>query len=709
MKLSFLQNAKKVSKDGKRYLVSKVTLLVPGVLSGSKGPLFYPKKEIQKSVDGWNDIPIVVEHPTRNGVPVTAQSSGVVKKQGIGFLRNPKISNNGSLVADGWFCEEDMKRIDKRIKTLIENGEKIEVSTGLFTEDVEREGSFNGRKYEYIATNYKPDHLAVLPDDIGACSVKDGCGVNNKLNKEKSNMAKGKKVSNEWSEEARQAAIEARRRNAKSSSVDSSTRTTKDLAPVEIPSGKDVRVFDSRTGDVITKKEADAYLKEWIQTKKSLSRAKAYFEKNPSKETKLSSKAFDFNGPKGLSEKEASEAYEAHKKAYEAHYKAFLKAPSKSESSEAHKSFALKHKEQQEDYREYAASKARQEAFMRVNPKTMGDEEVKEIQSRKVVTNLASYEAIRKQLTDILYRRYNSEQVKNSYVNIEDMYDDSVVFSVYRDGVSEIFKVGYMVDKNDVVRVSDDETAVVRKVSYVAKDSPMEETSENESEEDESEEDEMDDEASEEDENLESNMEETESEEGDTEEDDTENAWTSAARRKSLEKRRQEKSEDKPDEKEDMKNNVIDSIINNGCGCWVEEDREVLKSFSLEKLGRLKANMKSSKSTNVVNGQATMTEAEWFAKAPESVRNVVANAVNAEKKEKASIVSNMVADVEDDSEKSRISEMLMKKSLDELKDLSKLVRSTKTDFVGNNAPFTNNADFNHDEDILDLPRISWKK
>jgi hypothetical protein len=38
---------------------------------------------------------------------------------------------------------------------------------------------FNGVKYEGIARNLRPDHLAILPDDKGACSLEDGCGVNN--------------------------------------------------------------------------------------------------------------------------------------------------------------------------------------------------------------------------------------------------------------------------------------------------------------------------------------------------------------------------------------------------------------------------------------------------------------------------------------------------------------------------------------------------
>ena len=38
-------------------------------------------------------------------------------------------------------------------------------------------GNYMGKSYTYIAKNYRPDHLAVLPDNSGACSISDGCGV----------------------------------------------------------------------------------------------------------------------------------------------------------------------------------------------------------------------------------------------------------------------------------------------------------------------------------------------------------------------------------------------------------------------------------------------------------------------------------------------------------------------------------------------------
>ena len=39
--------------------------------------------------------------------------------------------------------------------------------------------TWNGEPYRIIARNIRPDHLAILTDELGACSVVKGRGVNN--------------------------------------------------------------------------------------------------------------------------------------------------------------------------------------------------------------------------------------------------------------------------------------------------------------------------------------------------------------------------------------------------------------------------------------------------------------------------------------------------------------------------------------------------
>jgi len=164
---------------GRDYLVFPLTLIVPGVLNGSQGPLYYPIEEISKDPTAWNGVPIVVRHPQDSGGRHrSGRDPDVLNEQGVGYVFKAKA--NGKLQAEGWFDVERTEKVDPRILQNLRAGKPIELSTGLFTdnEPAENGASYKGRSYAFIARNYRPDHLAILPDQEGACSVRDGCGVN---------------------------------------------------------------------------------------------------------------------------------------------------------------------------------------------------------------------------------------------------------------------------------------------------------------------------------------------------------------------------------------------------------------------------------------------------------------------------------------------------------------------------------------------------
>lgn len=170
--------ARRVTHNGRDFIVAPMTLLVSGVLNGSKGALYYPLQEIAATYDAWNGFPIVVNHPFEMGRPVSARSPQIIEKYGIGHLYSAEV-RGGKLIAEGWFDVEKTRKVDQRILNALERGQKIELSTGLFTDNhpAPAGATYNGRRFEYIARNYRPDHLAILPDSTGACSIEDGCGV----------------------------------------------------------------------------------------------------------------------------------------------------------------------------------------------------------------------------------------------------------------------------------------------------------------------------------------------------------------------------------------------------------------------------------------------------------------------------------------------------------------------------------------------------
>lgn len=166
--------------NGRPHWVGPASMIVPGVLNGSKGPLLYRPEDIIRSVPAWNGMPITLGHPKdEHGSFVSARKPEVEDKYGIG--RVYETTYNGKLTAQVWLDEELARKKAPAILNAIANNLPVELSTGLGTTDLATPGTWNGksgqRQYTHVATEYQPDHLAILLDQKGACSVSDGCGM----------------------------------------------------------------------------------------------------------------------------------------------------------------------------------------------------------------------------------------------------------------------------------------------------------------------------------------------------------------------------------------------------------------------------------------------------------------------------------------------------------------------------------------------------
>lgn len=164
--------------NGKEHIVVPMVMITHGVHAGSNGPLYYPESELKKLPVVWNMKPVVVYHPQQNGQGVTATDPDVLAKQSVGVIMNTSWdADAGKLRAEAWLDRDRLQAVDSRILQALEANQIMEVSTGLFTENDYEPGEYNGKRYEFIARNYRPDHLAILPDKVGACSVADGAGL----------------------------------------------------------------------------------------------------------------------------------------------------------------------------------------------------------------------------------------------------------------------------------------------------------------------------------------------------------------------------------------------------------------------------------------------------------------------------------------------------------------------------------------------------
>ena len=157
---------------GRRYMVVPVVMLAPGVHAGSDGPLYYPPEELAKTPEAWNTKPVVVYHPQHG----TATAPEVLERQAVGTVMNAKWAG-GKLRAEVWLDAGRLENLAPEVGRALAAGSPVEVSTGLYTDQAATPGSYLGKPYGHVATNHRPDHLALLPVGKGACSVADGCGL----------------------------------------------------------------------------------------------------------------------------------------------------------------------------------------------------------------------------------------------------------------------------------------------------------------------------------------------------------------------------------------------------------------------------------------------------------------------------------------------------------------------------------------------------
>lgn len=151
-------------------------MLREGVHNGSQGPLLYTEQALSNYPEAWNLRPVVVYHPEKNGQGVSALSPDIIENRAIGLVMHARY-DRGALRAEAWLDKAKTIRVDKRIIDAIESGQKLEISTGLIVDRSDSTGVWNSQEYIGIAENLRPDHLAILPDKIGACSLNDGCGL----------------------------------------------------------------------------------------------------------------------------------------------------------------------------------------------------------------------------------------------------------------------------------------------------------------------------------------------------------------------------------------------------------------------------------------------------------------------------------------------------------------------------------------------------
>lgn len=167
-------------QGGVDYQVFPCVLLVEGVHHGatSDAAVYYSQRVLEQSAPFWNNMPVTVGHPiNEQGDYILCNHDGTIRQQWeVGRLTNSRFED-GKIKADVMLNVSLINQVSPQLLPFIQNGGALDVSSGLLSADDGVSGTWNGEQYASSVVEIVPDHLALLPNQRGACSWSDGCGI----------------------------------------------------------------------------------------------------------------------------------------------------------------------------------------------------------------------------------------------------------------------------------------------------------------------------------------------------------------------------------------------------------------------------------------------------------------------------------------------------------------------------------------------------
>jgi hypothetical protein len=166
--------------NGHTHLVVPVVMLQESVIHAVNAPTpeFVPLTSLSAAPQHWNDKPLMLGHPTRDGQQISANDPSVLEAKCIGSIRHVRVKDR-KLVGEAWVdIAKAIKLGAAKLVDRLRNAEPVEVSVGAFVTTNQRKGTHRGKPYEGEWVQIVPDHLALLPESVGACSISMGCGAN---------------------------------------------------------------------------------------------------------------------------------------------------------------------------------------------------------------------------------------------------------------------------------------------------------------------------------------------------------------------------------------------------------------------------------------------------------------------------------------------------------------------------------------------------
>jgi hypothetical protein len=171
----------RLTLNNREYLTAPAVLIVEGVLNDA----YIAGSELV--APDWNNVPVVLNHPLdAQGVPMSARTPEVLAASGVGHLYHARLGTGQrqghtvtSLQAELWLDVAQVQTVGgeaMQAMTMLEAQTPLELSTGFYSYAEETSGTFYGVPYREVHHDLRPDHLALLPNGIGACDWQSGCG-----------------------------------------------------------------------------------------------------------------------------------------------------------------------------------------------------------------------------------------------------------------------------------------------------------------------------------------------------------------------------------------------------------------------------------------------------------------------------------------------------------------------------------------------------
>lgn len=166
--------------QNREHLVVPVVALQVGVLHAvnAEHPELVTQECLATCPASWNGRPILLGHPTTtDGRQISANDPRVLEDRSLGTIFNSRLKGP-RLLMDAWIDPVKAERIGAGMMLgRIVAGDVIEVSIGAFVVLSNTIGVFQGKPFSGAWSTVMPDHLAFLPNGVGACSVAMGCGT----------------------------------------------------------------------------------------------------------------------------------------------------------------------------------------------------------------------------------------------------------------------------------------------------------------------------------------------------------------------------------------------------------------------------------------------------------------------------------------------------------------------------------------------------